>query len=83
MPRGNFKTGGVFKHQRGAVKDMGQPKLILRKNDKNNGTNTVYIKVGIPVSDFLYERYPNLKLAGAVERFLQEAVESASENSTV
>lgn len=79
MPRGNYKTGGVFKHRRGAVRDMGQPKLKLYKRDKNIGVTTAYIKVSIPVSDFLYGMYPDLKLAGAVEKFLEDS----ARNSTV
>lgn len=78
MPGGNYRSV-VRRSQRGAIKDLGQSKLKLRKNNKNNGVTTAYIKVGIPVSDFLYGLYPELKLAGAVERFLEDS----ARNSTV
>lgn len=42
------------------------------RGTRHNITQTVYIKIPLPVVDFIYEKYPDLTIAVGIEKFLSE-----------
>lgn len=62
----------VAKNQRGAVRNTGQKRVVEKFGLRNTDT-TVYIHLSMSVVDFVYEKYPGMALAGAIEKFLTES----------